>query len=135
MSTCAASWNRAVPRSAGPGPHGPVLCRRMAVVGGGSCGRCPTTVRSWPGRRLLRRRLFAGDPPDRAVPVLVVAGTDDVTPAGSAQRLAGQIGEQADLVLANGDGHMVNVTHPATVTAALEELLARAQTGDDERRI
>jgi pimeloyl-ACP methyl ester carboxylesterase len=123
--------------------------------------------RSWPGRRVLRRRLFAGDPPDRAVhamagmwtdtpsavmtaylislasyderaavdalravPVLILAGTDDATiPASSAQRLAEQIGEQAELLLVDGAGHMVNVAHSSTVNAALERLLTRAQVG------
>jgi pimeloyl-ACP methyl ester carboxylesterase len=124
------------------------------------------------GRHLLRRRLFAGNPPRRAVramsrmwaetpagvmsayltslacydqrqavdalravPVLLLAGTDDATiPARSARRLAEEISEQARLVLVGGAGHMVNVTHPATVNAALEELLARAQAHPDGRR-
>ena len=127
--------------------------------------------RSRPGRRLLRRRLFAGDPPEkavrvmsrtwvdtpagvmaayltslatydqraaveklRAVPVLVLAGTDDATiPASSARRLAEHIGEQADLVLVDGAGHMVTLTHANAVHAALERLLARAHIDTDER--
>ncbi len=122
-------------------------------------------------KRLVGRRLFAGDPPRsavravlrmsaaipagvlsayltglarydqrhavdvlRAVPVLVLAGTDDATiPARSAERLAEEIGDLATLVLVNGAGHMVNLTHPDTVNSALEQLLARIRADSDER--
>ncbi|MCZ2822836.1 MULTISPECIES: alpha/beta fold hydrolase [unclassified Modestobacter] len=121
--------------------------------------------RSRPGQRLLRRQLFAGDPPEaaaqatyrmwaqtpagvlaaylrslatydqraaiavlRAVPVLVLAGTEDRTiPTRSAPRMAAQIGAGAELVLVDGAGHMVNTTHPDTVNAALAALLDRVQ--------
>ncbi|GAA4732118.1 alpha/beta hydrolase [Modestobacter marinus] len=121
--------------------------------------------RSRPGQRLLRRQLFAGDPPVgavqamsrmwadtpagvlaaylrslttydqrpaiaalRAVPVLVLAGTADRTiPPRSAPRMAAQIGERAELVLVPGAGHLVNVSHPDTVDAALGALLDRVQ--------
>ena len=127
--------------------------------------------RSWAGRRVLRRQLFAGDPPGRAVravsrtwaetpagvlaaylislatydrrravdalravPVLVLAGTEDATiPPDSARRLADEIGEHARLVLVSGAGHLVNVSHPDAVNAALEQLLTRIQVGTDER--
>lgn len=70
----------------------------------------------------------------RAVPVLVLAGTDDATiPPESARRLAEQIGGQAHLVLVDGAGHLVNVSHPDTVNTALEQLLARAQGCTHER--
>ncbi len=122
-------------------------------------------------KRVVSRRLFAGNPPRpavramvrmlagipagvlsaylaglarydqrpavgvlRAVPVLVLAGTEDATiPARSAERLAEQIGDLATLVLVNGAGHMVNLTHPDTVNSALEQLLARVRADSDER--
>ncbi len=64
----------------------------------------------------------------RAVPVLVLAGTEDATiPPASAPRLAEQVGESARLVLVDGAGHMVNVTHAAAVNAALGDLLSRSR--------
>ena len=127
--------------------------------------------RSRVGRHFLRRKLFAGDPPEdavraisrtwartptavmaaylvslatydrrravdalRAVPVLVLAGTDDATiPPDSARRLADEIGAQADLVLVDGAGHLVGVSHPDIVGTALERLLARVSGRSDER--
>ncbi|MGY1683147.1 alpha/beta fold hydrolase [Geodermatophilus sp. SYSU D01176] len=124
------------------------------------------------GRRWLRGRLFAADPPERAVaamagswadtplgvvsaflpglaayaehvvarvlgavPVLVLAGTDDATfAAGDARRLARLIGPAARLVLVPGAGHMVPLTHPGAVTAALQELLARVRATTGGRR-
>jgi pimeloyl-ACP methyl ester carboxylesterase len=63
-----------------------------------------------------------------AVPVLVLAGTEDRTiPPESAPRLARQIGERARLVMVEGAGHMVNVTHAAAVDAALDDLLSRSR--------
>ena len=125
---------------------------------------------SWT-KRLLRRRLFAGNPPPsavraiismsadipagvlsayltglarydqrhavsvlRAVPVLVLAGTEDATiPPRSAERMTEEIGDRAALVLVDGAGHMVNLTHPDTVNSALEDLLARVRAHSDER--
>ena len=122
-------------------------------------------------RRLVRRRLFAENPPRpavraawrmgsdtpigvlsaylislvnydqrhgvdalRVVPVLLLAGTADATiPARSAQRLAAEIGERARLVLVDGAGHMVNLTHPTAVNSALKELLARVRDHHDAR--
>ncbi|MDT0275895.1 alpha/beta fold hydrolase [Blastococcus goldschmidtiae] len=70
----------------------------------------------------------------RAVPVLVLAGTADRTiPPDSAPRLARQLGERARLVLVDGAGHMVNVTHAATVDAALDDLLSRSQPEHSSR--
>ncbi|OMQ14878.1 hypothetical protein A7K94_0213445 [Modestobacter sp. VKM Ac-2676] len=66
-----------------------------------------------------------------AVPVLVLAGAEDRTiPAHSAPRMAARIGGQAQLVLVDGAGHMVNTTHPDPVNAALGALLDRVQSGD-----
>ncbi|MCZ2837645.1 alpha/beta fold hydrolase [Modestobacter sp. VKM Ac-2985] len=62
------------------------------------------------------------------MPVLVLAGTHDRTiPAHSARRMSAQIGEQAELVMVDGAGHMVNTTHPDAVDAALDDLLDRSQ--------
>lgn len=61
------------------------------------------------------------------VPVLVLAGADDATiPAAAARRLAARIGPGARLLLVPGAGHMVPLTHPEVVDAALLDLLARA---------
>jgi pimeloyl-ACP methyl ester carboxylesterase len=128
--------------------------------------------RSRPGRWVLRRRLFADDPPAgavrgmarrwagvplavpaafltslvrydqraalaalRGVPVLVLAGTEDATiPPDSARRLAGGIGHRADLVLVEGAGHMVGISHPTEVDDALDRLLTRAAHATDRRR-
>ncbi len=71
----------------------------------------------------------------RGVPVLVLAGTDDATiPADSARRIADGIGDQADLVLVEGAGHMVGTSHPAEVNDALARLLTRAAHGRNRRR-
>ncbi|MCZ2807099.1 alpha/beta hydrolase [Modestobacter sp. VKM Ac-2983] len=64
----------------------------------------------------------------RSVPVLVLAGTEDRTiPTHSAPRMAEHIGDQAQLVLVDGAGHMVNTTHADTVNVALGALLDRVQ--------
>ncbi|MGY1667686.1 alpha/beta fold hydrolase [Geodermatophilus sp. SYSU D00696] len=69
------------------------------------------------------------------VPVLVLAGTSDGTLAArSARRLADRVGPAARLVLVPGAGHMVPLTHPRAVAAALRALLARVRAGTDERR-
>lgn len=66
-----------------------------------------------------------------AVPVLVLAGTEDATfPAAAAERLAGRIGPAARLVLVPGARHMVTRTRAGAVDAALAELLDRATAGD-----
>lgn len=71
----------------------------------------------------------------RAVPVLVLAGSDDATiPAAAAERLAQRIGPAARLVLVPGAGHMVTLTHAAAVDAALCDLLARTRPATQERR-
>ncbi len=71
----------------------------------------------------------------RAVPVLVLAGTEDRTiPPDSAPRLAEQIGGRARLVLVDGAGHMVNVTHAAAVNEALADLLSRSGPGQAASR-
>lgn len=64
----------------------------------------------------------------RAVPVLVLAGSEDATiPPDSAPHLADLIGSSARLVVVDGAGHMVNVTHAAAVDAALHDLMTRSQ--------
>ena len=69
------------------------------------------------------------------VPVLVLAGTDDGTVAPRAAcRLADRIGPAARLVLVPGAGHMVPLTYPGAVTAALQDLLARVRATTDGRR-
>lgn len=55
------------------------------------------------------------------------APEDRTIPPDSAPRLARQIGERARLVLVDGAGHMVNVTHAAAVDAALDDLLSRSR--------
>jgi pimeloyl-ACP methyl ester carboxylesterase len=58
------------------------------------------------------------------VPALVVHGTADIAiPVSRAQALA--IGLNADLMLVEGAGHAVNLTHPATVNDAMERFLSR----------
>lgn len=60
----------------------------------------------------------------RAVPTLVLAGSDDATiPARRSEHIAREIGPKARLVLVPGAGHMVNLTHPDAVNAALLGLL------------
>ena len=64
----------------------------------------------------------------RAVPTLVLAGTDDATiPAWHSQRIAAEIGAMARLVRVPGGGHMVNMTHPDAVNDALQDLLTDAE--------
>ncbi len=72
----------------------------------------------------------------RTVPVLVLAGTDDATiPAAAAEKLVERIGSAARLARISGAGHMVTLTHPDAVEAALRDLLARAlRASTDERR-
>lgn len=61
------------------------------------------------------------------IPVLVLAGTNDrVIPSERSENLAQQI-DSAELVLVEGAGHMVNLTHPGKVNEALRELVDRAR--------
>nr|WP_269812974.1 alpha/beta hydrolase [Ornithinimicrobium sediminis] len=60
------------------------------------------------------------------VPTLVLSGADDATiPARRAELIAQGIGDSACLVLVPGAGHMVNMTYPGVVNAALRALLDR----------
>lgn len=63
----------------------------------------------------------------RSMPVLVLSGSDDhAIPSERSKVLAEDIGPNAQLVLVEGAGHMVNLTHPEIVNDALRELLVRA---------
>jgi pimeloyl-ACP methyl ester carboxylesterase len=60
----------------------------------------------------------------RRVPTLVLTGSHDATiPADHSRRMAREIGAAARLVVVDGAGHMVNMTHPGAVNAALADLL------------
>jgi pimeloyl-ACP methyl ester carboxylesterase len=60
----------------------------------------------------------------RAVPVLVLAGTNDATiPFRHSRLIAEGIGPGATLVLVPRAGHMVNMTHPDVVNEALLDLI------------
>ncbi|MGY1615582.1 alpha/beta fold hydrolase [Geodermatophilus sp. SYSU D00691] len=62
------------------------------------------------------------------VPVTIVAASDDrLTPAAHARRMAGQIGETAELVVVPGAGHSVNMTRTAEVDRAFLDLLDRVE--------
>lgn len=64
----------------------------------------------------------------RSVPSLVLAGTDDAAiPVAHSERVARELGPQAELVLVAGAGHMVNITHARQVNRALLDLLARVE--------
>ncbi|WP_238445461.1 alpha/beta fold hydrolase [Salsipaludibacter albus] len=61
----------------------------------------------------------------RDVPVLVLAGdADETIDPGAARRLAERIGPSARLVVVDGAGHMVTLTHAEEVNAALLDLVA-----------
>lgn len=61
-----------------------------------------------------------------SVPVLVLSGVEDrAIPFERSRNLAEDIGPNARLVLVEGAGHMVNLTHPDVVNDALCELLDR----------
>ncbi len=67
-----------------------------------------------------------------SVPVLVLAGERDATiPASAARRLAERIGPTAHLARVPGAGHMVPLTHPGPVDAALRRLLRRSLHHDE----
>lgn len=60
----------------------------------------------------------------RSLPVLVLAGTRDATiPVAHSRRLFDELHGHGELVLVERAGHMVNVTHPQQVSAALLRLL------------
>lgn len=62
----------------------------------------------------------------RSLPVLVLSGVEDrAIPFERSCNLADDIGPNARLVLVEGAGHMVNLTHPEAVNDALCELLDR----------
>lgn len=110
--------------------------------------------RTRPVQRLLRRRLFAGDPPEGAMrqmtdawirtpttvmsatlPVLVLAGAEGRHHPGRRRRAArrpdrpdGPPGARARA------GHMVPLTHAPAVNTALLDLLAGARPASDGRR-
>lgn len=66
----------------------------------------------------------------RPLPVLVLAGTLDSTiPVAHSRRLFEQLGGRGELVLVESGGHMVNVTHPQEVSAAVLRLLEAVQCG------
>jgi pimeloyl-ACP methyl ester carboxylesterase len=61
------------------------------------------------------------------VPVTVLVGDSDrLTPRSHSDLLVAGIGPSAELVVVPGAGHSVNVTRPAIVDAAIEDLVARA---------
>ncbi|MFJ9035404.1 alpha/beta fold hydrolase [Streptomyces sp. NPDC102406] len=63
------------------------------------------------------------------LPVLVLAGEQDlVTPSGHSEAIAALLPD-AELVLVPDAGHLVMLEHPETVTGRLAELLARAGVG------
>ncbi|MEU8568076.1 alpha/beta hydrolase [Streptomyces pathocidini] len=63
------------------------------------------------------------------LPVLVLAGTEDlVTPSTHSEAIA-ELLPDAELVLVPDAGHLVMLEHPETVTDRLADLLARAGTG------
>jgi pimeloyl-ACP methyl ester carboxylesterase len=62
------------------------------------------------------------------VPVTIVGATDDrLTPVAHSRRMAGLIGERAELVVVPGAGHSVNLTRPDIVDDAFLRLLDRAE--------
>lgn len=63
------------------------------------------------------------------LPVLVLAGTEDlVTPSGHSEAIAALLPD-AELVLVPDAGHLVMLEHPELVTDRLVELIARAGAG------
>lgn len=72
----------------------------------------------------------------QTMPVLVLAGTEDrAIPPERSKHLARAIGDSARLVLVEGAGHMVNLTHADDVNKALRELtddlaVQQARIGD-----
>lgn len=63
------------------------------------------------------------------VPALVLAGAEDATiPAAHSRRMAEGIGASARCRVVEGAGHMVPLTHPATVNEELLALLERVAT-------
>lgn len=68
------------------------------------------------------------------LPTVVISGTEDrsVDPEANAQRLAGELSD-AELVLLEGQGHMVTYTHPGTVVDAVHRVHERAQARDQDR--
>lgn len=63
----------------------------------------------------------------RPLPVLVLSGDkDSAIPCNRSRTLADELGGNAHLVLVEGAGHMVNLTHPDVVNRALRDLLERA---------
>lgn len=66
--------------------------------------------------------------PFRRIPTLVLAGeADNTIPSRRSSKLAEDIGDQAELVLVSGAGHMVNLTHPRRVNQAILNLLHRIE--------
>lgn len=64
----------------------------------------------------------------RRIPVLVLTGDhDQVIPWRRGEHLAEAIGHNARLVVVPGAGHMVTLTHPEAVNAALTELLDQVE--------
>lgn len=58
------------------------------------------------------------------IPVLIMSGTvDRAIPSERSEHLAREIGSSAHLIMVEGAGHMVNLTHPDEVNKALTELI------------
>lgn len=88
----------------------------------------PLSVVAALGARLVAHNWGASRAALEAVPVLVVTGDADKTiPAAHSRRIADSLGAGCELVVVPGAGHLVPVTHPQPVTAALLRLLQRAQ--------
>ncbi|MGP3928089.1 alpha/beta fold hydrolase [Streptomyces sp. 8N616] len=71
----------------------------------------------------------------RDLPVLVLAGTEDlVTPSSHSEAIA-ELLPDAELALVPDAGHLVMLEHPETVTDRLADLLARAGAADTAGRV
>lgn len=129
------------PFRTGPGRW---VLRRRLFAGDASDRTSRAVTRSWAGTPIAVMAAYlvglaryderAASDTLAAVPVLVLAGTEDATiPVRSAELLAGRIGARVRLALVPGAGHMVTLTHAASVNAEILDLLTRVRPPSGER--
>ncbi|RPA12278.1 alpha/beta fold hydrolase [Gordonia sp. OPL2] len=69
------------------------------------------------------------------VPSVVVCGNEDrLTPLQRSMRMYGELGEDSELVVVEGAGHMVPMEEPEIVTAAIADLVDRARAAVPQPR-